>query len=88
MNKTTERARSAYRAGITLLVVAALYEAVARSGLFPAALADMFEDIGGLTDALSRLFDRLPTTFRYAAPAELRVSARRASALLRSRWAA
>ena len=26
----------------------------------------MFEDIGGLTDALSRFFDRLPATFRYA----------------------
>jgi NitT/TauT family transport system permease protein len=34
----TERARSAYRAGLTLLVAAACYEAVARSGAFPAAL--------------------------------------------------
>jgi NitT/TauT family transport system permease protein len=33
-----DRARSAYRAGITLLVAAACYEAVARSGYFPAAL--------------------------------------------------
>ena len=33
---------------------------------FPAALADLFEDIGALTDALSRFFDRLPATFRYA----------------------
>src|SRR5262249_44676513 len=33
-----ERARSAYRAGITLLLAAALYEAVARSGMFPPAL--------------------------------------------------
>jgi NitT/TauT family transport system permease protein len=34
----SDRARSAYRAGITLLVAAAVYEAVARSGAFPAAL--------------------------------------------------
>jgi len=33
-----DRARSAYRAGITLLLAAAVYEAVARSGAFPAAL--------------------------------------------------
>ena len=33
-----ERATSAYRAGITLLLAAACYEAVARSGVFPAAL--------------------------------------------------
>ena len=34
----TDRARSAYRAGITLLLAAAVYEAVARSGAFPPAL--------------------------------------------------
>jgi NitT/TauT family transport system permease protein len=33
-----DRARSAYRAGLTLLIAAAIYEAVARSGYFPAAL--------------------------------------------------
>ena len=33
-----DRARSAYRAGMTLLLVAAVYEAIARSGYFPAAL--------------------------------------------------
>jgi NitT/TauT family transport system permease protein len=33
-----DRARSAYRAGLTLLVAAALYEAIARSGAFPPAL--------------------------------------------------
>ena len=33
-----DRARSAYRAGLTLLVAAAVYEAIARSGYFPAAL--------------------------------------------------
>src|SRR5262249_28002543 len=33
-----ERARSAYRAGLTLLIAAAVYEAIARSGYFPAAL--------------------------------------------------
>src|SRR3984893_4767835 len=34
----TERATSAYRAGLTLLLAAACYEAVARSGAFPPAL--------------------------------------------------
>jgi NitT/TauT family transport system permease protein len=38
MNAAMERARSAYRGGITLLLAAALYEAIARSGIFPAAL--------------------------------------------------
>jgi NitT/TauT family transport system permease protein len=33
-----DRTRSAYRAGLTLLIAAACYEAVARSGYFPAAL--------------------------------------------------
>ena len=37
-NAAMERAVSASRAGITLLVAAACYEAVARSGVFPAAL--------------------------------------------------
>ena len=38
MTAAADRARSAYRAGLTLLVAAALYEAIARSGTFPAAL--------------------------------------------------
>ena len=38
MTATADRARSAYRAGITLLIAAALYEAIARSGTFPPAL--------------------------------------------------
>jgi NitT/TauT family transport system permease protein len=33
-----DRARTAYRAGLTLLVAAAVYEAIARSGAFPPAL--------------------------------------------------
>ena len=33
-----DRVRAAYRAGLTLLVAAALYEAIARSGWFPPAL--------------------------------------------------
>jgi NitT/TauT family transport system permease protein len=33
-----ERARSTYRAGLTLLIAAAVYEVIARSGYFPAAL--------------------------------------------------
>jgi NitT/TauT family transport system permease protein len=38
MNAVTDRARSAYRGGITLLLAAAVYEVIARSGMFPAAL--------------------------------------------------
>jgi len=33
-----DRARSAYRAGITLLLAAAFYEGIARTGYFPPAL--------------------------------------------------
>jgi NitT/TauT family transport system permease protein len=42
-----DRARSAYRGGITLLVAAALYEATARSGTFPAALLPTLPKIAG-----------------------------------------
>ena len=38
MSAATDRARSAYRAGFTLLLAAAVWEAIARSGMFPAAL--------------------------------------------------
>jgi NitT/TauT family transport system permease protein len=38
VNAARERAQSAYRAGMTLLIAGALYEAVARSGAFPPAL--------------------------------------------------
>jgi len=38
MSPAADRVRSAYRGGLTLLLAAALYEAVARSGIFPAAL--------------------------------------------------
>ena len=41
-----DRARSAYRAGLTLLVAAALYEAIARSGAFPPALLPRLADLG------------------------------------------
>ena len=44
---TSDRARSAWRAGITLLLAAALYEAVARSGTFPAALLPTLPKIAG-----------------------------------------
>jgi NitT/TauT family transport system permease protein len=47
VNHTTERARSAYRAGIALLVAAALYEAVARSAIFPAALLPTLPKVAG-----------------------------------------
>jgi NitT/TauT family transport system permease protein len=38
MSAAADRAQSAYRGGIALLLAAALYETVARSGIFPAAL--------------------------------------------------
>jgi NitT/TauT family transport system permease protein len=38
VNAARERAQSAYRAGMTLPIAGALYEAVARSGAFPPAL--------------------------------------------------
>jgi NitT/TauT family transport system permease protein len=38
MSAGADRARSAYRAGLTLLLAAAVWEAIARSGMFPAAL--------------------------------------------------
>jgi NitT/TauT family transport system permease protein len=38
VSSVAERTRSAYRAGITLVIAAVLYEAVARSGAFPPAL--------------------------------------------------
>jgi NitT/TauT family transport system permease protein len=46
------RARSAYRAGLALLVAAACYEAVARSGIFPAALLPTLPKIAGTLWAL------------------------------------
>ena len=48
----SERARSAYRAGLTLLVVAALYEAAARSGAFPPALLPTLPKVAGTLWAL------------------------------------
>jgi len=50
----TERARSAYRAGLALLVAAACYEAIARSGYFPAALLPTLPKIAGTLWALLR----------------------------------
>ena len=47
-----ERATSAYRAGITLLLAAACYEAVARSGVFPAALLPTLPKIASTLWAL------------------------------------
>ena len=42
-----DRGRSAYRAGLALLLAAACYEAVARSGVFPAALLPTLPRIAG-----------------------------------------
>jgi NitT/TauT family transport system permease protein len=47
MTAAADRARSAYRGGITLLVAAALYEAIARSGAFPAALLPTLPKVAG-----------------------------------------
>jgi NitT/TauT family transport system permease protein len=47
MTAAADRARSAYRGGITLLVAAALYEVIARSGTFPAALLPTLPKIAG-----------------------------------------
>jgi NitT/TauT family transport system permease protein len=47
MTAAADRARSAYRGGITLLVAAALYEMIARSGTFPAALLPTLPKIAG-----------------------------------------
>jgi NitT/TauT family transport system permease protein len=47
VNAVAERAQSAYRGGLTLLLVAAAYEAIARSGVFPAALIPTLPRIAG-----------------------------------------
>lgn len=47
MTAAADRARSAYRGGITLLVAAALYEVIARSGTFPSALLPTLPKIAG-----------------------------------------
>jgi NitT/TauT family transport system permease protein len=53
VNAVAERAQSAYRGGLTLLLVATAYEAIARSGAFPAALIPTLPRIAGtLMDAL------------------------------------
>jgi NitT/TauT family transport system permease protein len=44
---SADRARSALRAAITLVVAAAAYEAIARSGLFPPVLMPPLSKIGG-----------------------------------------
>jgi len=53
MTPSTERARTMRRAAITLLVAAALYEAVAQSGLFPAVLLPTLPKIVGTLFALT-----------------------------------
>jgi NitT/TauT family transport system permease protein len=47
VNAVAERAQSAYRGGLTLLLVAAAYEAIARSGVFPPALIPTLPRIAG-----------------------------------------
>jgi len=46
VSATTERARSLRRAAMSLLLAAAIYEALARSGLFPAALLPTLPAVG------------------------------------------
>jgi NitT/TauT family transport system permease protein len=49
-----ERARSAYRAGLTLLIAAALYETIARTGYFPPALMPTLPQVwSALIDSLA-----------------------------------
>src|SRR5262245_53227447 len=69
MNSVTERARTAGRAAVTLLVAAAIYEAVARSGYFPKALLPTLPAVG------SALGTTLPdgTRLRHAASTLYRV---------------
>jgi NitT/TauT family transport system permease protein len=55
VNAVTDRARSAYRAGITLIVAAAVYEATARSGMFPAALLPTLPKVA--STLMSQLLD-------------------------------
>jgi NitT/TauT family transport system permease protein len=50
-----DRARSAFRGGLALLVVAAMYESVARSGSFPPALLPTLPQI--VRTLLSQIFD-------------------------------
>jgi NitT/TauT family transport system permease protein len=47
MTPSSERARTMRRAAVTLLAAAALYEAVARSGLFPAVLLPTLPKVAG-----------------------------------------
>jgi NitT/TauT family transport system permease protein len=54
VSAATERVRSTVRASATLLVAALIYEAVARSGLFPPALLPTLPAVGGaLTTAIA-----------------------------------
>ena len=47
MNASSDRMRSAMRAAITLLIAAAIYEAIARSGIFPRALLPTLTTVAG-----------------------------------------
>jgi NitT/TauT family transport system permease protein len=65
---SNDRVRSAYRAGLTLLLAAAAYEALARSGMFPPALLPTLPSVArALFDALadgSMLHHALSTLYR------------------------
>jgi ABC-type nitrate/sulfonate/bicarbonate transport system permease component len=50
-----DRARSAFRGGFALLVIAAMYESVARSGSFPPALLPTLPQVA--RTLLSQVFD-------------------------------
>jgi NitT/TauT family transport system permease protein len=72
------RARSAYRAGLTLLVAAALYETVARTGYFPPALMPTLPKVWtALVDSLidgSMIGNAAGTLFRVLAGLALAVA--------------
>ena len=48
MSPLSDRARSLMRAAITVAVAAAIYEAIARSGMFPRALLPTLPKVAGV----------------------------------------
>ena len=56
-----ERTRSNLRGTITILVVAAIYEATARSGVFPRALMPTLAKVSGCSESVP-VFQDFPTS--------------------------
>ena len=92
MSDTSERTRSLVRAAATLLVAAAVYEATARSGLFPPALLPTLPAITR-TLVATTLDGTMPlhalhTLYRVAAGLALAVAIGLPLGILMGRWAA